>query len=129
MAVRAERRRTEALRGRLAADIARGRAEAALPDLTELAAAQPLDEPLQALCIRALRASGRPAEALQAYEDVRGALADRLGTGPGPELRSLHAELLNPPNRTTGRGPAVGVPAAEGLMSIVPRLVSLARTV
>ncbi|MFD7230929.1 BTAD domain-containing putative transcriptional regulator [Streptomyces sp. NPDC059881] len=121
VAVRAERRRTEALRGRLAADIARGRAEAALPDLTELAAAQPLDEPLQALRIRALRASGRPAEALQAYEDVRGALADRLGTDPGPELRSLHAELLNPPDRTTGRGP-VGVAAAEGMLR--PRLTS-----
>ncbi|MYV56628.1 BTAD domain-containing putative transcriptional regulator, partial [Streptomyces sp. SID3212] len=47
--------------------------------------------------IRALRAAGRPAEALQAYEEVRTVLASRLGTDPGPELRALHAELLAGP--------------------------------
>ncbi|MFJ9030173.1 AfsR/SARP family transcriptional regulator [Streptomyces sp. NPDC102274] len=93
-AVRAEQRHTEARRARLATDVARGRPERALAGLAALVAGQPLDEPLHALRIRALRAAGRPAEALQAYEEVRIRLAERLGTGPGRELRALHAALL-----------------------------------
>ncbi|WP_324615810.1 ATP-binding protein [Streptomyces sp. NRRL S-118] len=94
LAARARTRHTEARRARLAAEVALGRPQAALPGLAELAADRPLDEPLAALRIRALRAAGRPAEALQAYEGVRSGLAARLGTDPGPELRALHAELL-----------------------------------
>ncbi|MEU0271739.1 BTAD domain-containing putative transcriptional regulator [Streptomyces sp. NPDC006307] len=94
LAVRARLRHTEARRARLAAEVALGRPQDALPGLAELVADRPLDEPLAALRIRALRAAGRPAEALQAYEEVRAGLAARLGTAPGPELRALHAELL-----------------------------------
>ncbi|GAA4958524.1 hypothetical protein GCM10023238_26640 [Streptomyces heliomycini] len=39
---------------------------------------------LQALRLRALRDTGRTAEALAAYEDVRRLLADRLGSTPAP---------------------------------------------
>ncbi|MER6097956.1 BTAD domain-containing putative transcriptional regulator [Streptomyces sp. NPDC001728] len=94
LVVRVEQRHHQARRDRFAADLALGRATEVLPPLAALATGQPLDEPLQALRIRALRASGRPAEALAAYEEVRVGLADRLGTEPGPELRALHAELL-----------------------------------
>ncbi|MFD7519906.1 BTAD domain-containing putative transcriptional regulator [Streptomyces niveus] len=94
LGVRARRQLTEARRARLTADVRLGRPERALPGLAALAAGAPLDEPLQATRIGALRAAGRRAEALQAYEEVRALLADRLGTGPGQELRSLHAELL-----------------------------------
>ncbi|MFJ2112659.1 MULTISPECIES: BTAD domain-containing putative transcriptional regulator [unclassified Streptomyces] len=115
-AVRAERRHTEARRARLAADIARGRPERALAGLAALAAEQPLDEPLQALRIRALRASGRPAEALHAYDEIRSRLAERLGTDPGRELRALHAELLagDEPPATPGP-PGHGRTAPGGL--------------
>ncbi|MDX2294907.1 MULTISPECIES: BTAD domain-containing putative transcriptional regulator, partial [Streptomyces] len=85
-AARWEARRRDARRGRLAADLALGRAADALPELTALCAGRPLDEPLQALRIRALRDTGRAAEALAAYEEVRRTLADRLGADPGPEL-------------------------------------------
>ncbi|MEV7415795.1 BTAD domain-containing putative transcriptional regulator [Streptomyces sp. NPDC089919] len=95
-AARWETVRLDARRGAFAADLALGRAERALPDLTALCADHPLDEPLQALRIRALRDAGRSAEALAAYESVRRDLADRLGTDPGPPLRAVHAELLNP---------------------------------
>lgn len=100
LVVRVDRRHAQAQRDRLAADVALGRAASALDPLTALAAEHPLDEPLQALRIRALRAAGRPAQALQAYGEVRTVLADRLGTDPGPELKGLHAELL------TGDAPA-----------------------
>ncbi|MFF3325913.1 BTAD domain-containing putative transcriptional regulator [Streptomyces sp. NPDC002889] len=96
-AARFEARRLDARRTRLAAALALGRAEDALPELVALCEGHPLDEPLQALRIRALRDAGRPAQALAAYEEVRRALARMLGSDPGPELRGLHAELLNPP--------------------------------
>ncbi|MFF0560054.1 ATP-binding protein [Streptomyces sp. NPDC004266] len=116
LVVRVEQRHAQARRDRLAADLALGRAGDVLAPLAALAAGQPLDEPLQALRIRALRAAGRPAEALAAYEEVRTALADRLGTDPGPELRSLHAELLAedgpvPPPPPAPSAPAGALPA------------------
>ncbi|MFF4950214.1 ATP-binding protein [Streptomyces chattanoogensis] len=114
-AARAESRRLDARRGRLAADLALGRPDRALPTLTALCQDHPLDEPLQALRLRALRAAGRGAEALAAYEGIRTGLADRLGTDPGPELRALHAELLRPqPVQPPGPAPApTAVPPAR----------------
>ena len=95
-AARLETRRLDALRARHTAALALGDAERSLPELTALCDGHPLDEPLQALRLRALRDTGRTAEALAAFEDVRRLLADRLGSDPGSELRALHAELLKP---------------------------------
>lgn len=94
VATRWTARRLDARRTRLAAALALGRADEVLPELVALCADHPIDEPLQALRLRALRDAGRTAQALAAYAEVRTVLADRLGTDPGPELRSLHAELL-----------------------------------
>ena len=93
--VRAADRHVTARRARAEADLSLGRAETVLPVVRQLASGHPLDEPLQALLLRALRDAGRPAEALEAYEGVRLRLADRLGVDPGPELRALYAELLS----------------------------------
>ncbi|MEU5362702.1 BTAD domain-containing putative transcriptional regulator [Streptomyces sp. NPDC005925] len=93
-AARLETRRLDVLQVRHTAALTLGRAARSLPELTALCDGHPLDEPLQALRLRALRDTGRTAEALAAYEDVRRTLADRLGSDPGPELRALHAELL-----------------------------------
>ncbi|MFD4605224.1 BTAD domain-containing putative transcriptional regulator [Streptomyces sp. NPDC058464] len=95
-AARVDVRRLDALRARHTAALALGQAEQSLPELTALCDAHPLDEPLQTLRLRALHSTGRTAEALAAYDDVRHLLADRLGSDPGPELRALHAELLAP---------------------------------
>lgn len=103
--VRWEAVRMDARRGRLAAALALGQAERALPELTVLCGERPLDEPLQVLRIRALRDTGRAAEALAAYDTVRRHLAARLGTDPGPELRALHTALLAPPPADTPRPP------------------------
>ncbi|MEW2622012.1 BTAD domain-containing putative transcriptional regulator [Streptomyces sp. NPDC048106] len=102
-AARWETRRLDAQRARHTAALALGHAEGALPELIALCDAHPLDEPLQALRLRALRDLGRPAQALAAYEEVRRLLADRLGSAPGPELRALHAELLGTGGAPAGR--------------------------
>ncbi|MEU0412590.1 BTAD domain-containing putative transcriptional regulator [Streptomyces griseorubiginosus] len=116
-AARAEARRLDALRARHAAALALGHADQSLPELTALCDTHPLDEPLQALRLRALRDTGRTAEALAAYEAVRQLLADRLGADPGPELRALHGELLRPepPSAAATHTPAAlpQRPAAE----------------
>ncbi|WJV49151.1 AfsR/SARP family transcriptional regulator [Streptomyces flavofungini] len=124
-ATRWSARRLDALRARLTAALALGQAESALPELAALCDSHPLDEPLQALRLRALRDVGRPAEALAAYEDVRRTLADRLGADPGPELRALHGELLRPGAGAFGDGvgaagsggesPGVGAGSAVGV--------------
>ncbi|MFF1914441.1 ATP-binding protein [Streptomyces sp. NPDC058239] len=82
-----------------------------VPELKELTAAHPYDERFRAQLIRALRADGRQADALAAYEDARRALADRLGTDPGPELIALHRELLTP---QPGASSEAAAPAASG---------------
>ncbi|MFC5724049.1 BTAD domain-containing putative transcriptional regulator [Streptomyces gamaensis] len=110
VAGRYEARLLDVRRVRLHAALALGRAAESLAELTELCADHPLDEPLQALRLRALRATGRPAAALAAYEEIRTLLADRLGTDPGPELRLLHTELLGP--KTPGAPARSGPPAS-----------------
>ncbi|WP_129309467.1 BTAD domain-containing putative transcriptional regulator [Streptomyces sp. L2] len=120
-AARWETRRLDALRGRHTAALALGQAEQALPELAALCDGHPLDEPLQALRLRALRDAGRPAEALAAYEDVRRLLADRLGSDPGPELRALHAALLTEPEPAPKPAPG---PAAPALGNLPARLTS-----
>ncbi|MGW1720436.1 BTAD domain-containing putative transcriptional regulator [Streptomyces sp. NPDC002156] len=100
-ATRPEALRREATHARVEANLRLGRAADAVPELQELTQAHPYDEPLHALLIRALRDTGRSADALAAYETARRTLADGLGTDPGPELRTLHKELLTqPPQRT-----------------------------
>ncbi|WP_217546166.1 BTAD domain-containing putative transcriptional regulator [Streptomyces sp. GbtcB6] len=93
-AARPEALRLEATRARADAALRLGRAADAVPELTGLTTAHPYDEPLHALLIRALRDTGRPADALAAYETARRTLAEGLGTDPGPELQALHVSLL-----------------------------------
>ncbi|WP_340377875.1 BTAD domain-containing putative transcriptional regulator [Streptomyces sp. SS7] len=119
-AARPEALHTEALRARAEADLRLGRAREAVPRLRELAAAHPYDEPLHALLIRALRDTGRAADALAAYETARRTLADTLGTDPGPELRAVHAELLARPEPR----PLAPPPPPERNGNLRPRLTS-----
>ncbi|WP_435856758.1 AfsR/SARP family transcriptional regulator [Streptomyces longwoodensis] len=111
-AARPDALRLEATRARAEADLLLGRAREAVPRLMELTAAHPYDEPLHALLIRALRDTGRGADALAAYESARRALAEGLGADPGRELRALHAELLQ--QTAGGEGGTATGPAGGG---------------
>ncbi|MFC8506183.1 ATP-binding protein [Streptomyces sp. NPDC057411] len=124
--VRPEAQRVAALRQRVEADLRRGATTGLVPELTELTATYPYDETFHAQLIRALRAEGRPADALNAYEDARRTLAEGLGADPGPELAALHAELLAgdaPPPPRPERAAAPAAPVAEQ-GNIRPRLTS-----
>ena len=77
-------------------------------ELEALVAAHPLHEQLTGLLMRALAASGRQAEALAAYEAMRGRLADELGLDPGPRLQAVHLEVLRG-EAAVAPGPGAGV--------------------
>jgi DNA-binding SARP family transcriptional activator/tetratricopeptide (TPR) repeat protein len=62
--------------------------------LATLTEAEPLREHLHELLMLALCRSGRPAEALTAFERVRATLRDELGVDPGSALRKLHEQIL-----------------------------------
>ncbi|MGW8765300.1 ATP-binding protein [Streptomyces sp. NPDC055815] len=111
--VRPEAQRLAALRHRVEADLRRGATDGLVPELTELTTTYPYDEAFRAQLIRALRAEGRHADALTAYESARRTLADALGADPGPELTALHQELLTgaPPNPPPPARPPVTDPA------------------
>lgn len=90
-----EEQRMIAWEERIAMDVWLGRSPRVICELTEFVAAHPLRERGHCLLMRALFSSGRQAEALAAFGNVRTILAERLGTEPGPELRSLHEQLLH----------------------------------
>ncbi|MFI5889953.1 BTAD domain-containing putative transcriptional regulator [Actinoplanes sp. NPDC051513] len=80
---------------------------AALAELEQLTAADPLDEPLWVLYVRALHRAGRQTEALRAAATARAALVD-VGLDPSAALHEAQAEVLRPapPSRAA---PAVTV--------------------
>ncbi|MBC9719014.1 winged helix-turn-helix domain-containing protein [Streptomyces sp. TRM66268-LWL] len=84
-------------------------------------AADPCDEQLAALRIRALHGDGRQAEALQVYEELRGRLREELGVDPGAEPRRAHLAVL----RQTGPGPRPGPdPQHAPTAALAPRPVN-----
>ncbi|MFD5544147.1 BTAD domain-containing putative transcriptional regulator, partial [Streptomyces sp. NPDC127079] len=93
-AARLEELRLAAVQDRIEAELALGGGAELVPELRALLAGRPLSERLYGQLMRALHASGRPAEALTVFEEARRALADELGADPSPELAELHLELL-----------------------------------
>ncbi|MEV1076736.1 BTAD domain-containing putative transcriptional regulator [Streptomyces sp. NPDC050211] len=94
--------------------LAAGEADDVLPELEEAAAAEPLRERVQLLCIRARHQTGRTAEALAAVEAYRGRLAEEVGLDPGPALAELRQRLLtdDPGLRPPRRGPQDPAPVS-----------------
>jgi predicted ATPase/DNA-binding SARP family transcriptional activator len=97
--------RLDATVGWLGGELEAGRAAAHVAELEALTAANPLNEKVTELLMRALAAAGRQAEALSAYERLRARLAEELGIDPGARLRAVHLEVL--------RG-KLDVPTADG---------------
>jgi DNA-binding SARP family transcriptional activator len=83
-----------ATESRAGADLGLGRHGELAGELEVLCREHPLRERLWELLILALYRSGRQAEALRAYAEVRDHLAGELGLDPGPALRELQARIL-----------------------------------
>ena len=94
-----------------------GHHAALVGELDKLASDHPLREQPTSLLMLALYRSGRQAEALQAYERARRALAEDLGLEPSEALRELQRRILQrdptlavapaPSPKVTARGRAI----------------------
>jgi DNA-binding SARP family transcriptional activator len=103
--------RAAALEQRIEADLAVGRHRELVPELAELTTAYPLRERFSGYQMTALYRSGRQAESLAAYRQLREQLVAELGIDPSPPLRALHQAILrNDP--LVGWPPVRPVPAA-----------------
>ncbi len=95
--------RLAALEDRVAADLAAGRADDLVDELTEAVAARPTRERLRAQLMLALYRCQRTVDALSIYRAGRLHLVRDLGVEPGPLLQELHARMLrNDPHLMSG---------------------------
>lgn len=75
------------------AEILLGRHAEILVDLSAAVRDRPLRENLTRLLMLALHRSGRPADALAAFEQARRQLADELGVEPSADVQQLHDRI------------------------------------
>ena len=101
-----------AIESRAGADLGLGHYGELAGELEALCQEQPLRERLWELLILALYRSGRQAEALRAYTEIRDRLVGELGIDPGPALRELQARILSQdPSLSPACAPAGPAPA------------------
>jgi DNA-binding SARP family transcriptional activator/tetratricopeptide (TPR) repeat protein len=104
------------------ARLAAGEHRQLIGELEQMAAAHPLDEQVFAQLMTALYRSGRQADALAAYQRLRGTLAEELGLVPGQALRDLETAILrqDPSLDPPAPAAAVLVPPAEPAPAFEP---------
>ena len=113
-----------ALERRIDLDLAAGAHADVLSELIGLTARHPLREPQWRQLITALAASGRHADALEAYAKLRTALRAELGVEPTAELQELFHRLLDgrPLTETSARpGASSGMRRGSQTADAVPR--------
>jgi WD40 repeat protein/DNA-binding SARP family transcriptional activator len=91
---RLEAARLRAVEGRVEAELLLGRDGDLVGELEELTRVYPLREQLRGQLMLALYRSGRQADALAAYHELRALLRDELGIEVSPALRNLAGQLL-----------------------------------
>jgi predicted ATPase/DNA-binding SARP family transcriptional activator len=96
-----------------------GRHAELLGELTAALQAHPLDERLAGQLMLAQFRSGRQADALDTYRQMRERLVDELGVDPSPSLQAVHQQILDgdPAHRIVEPAPAqrVGIRPLAGL--------------
>lgn len=125
-AARLGEQRLMALEAQAEAELACGGHAELLPALEALVMEHPLRERLRGKLMVALYRSGRQAEALAAYHELRATLVEELGVEPGPEMQRLERQILTmdpalspePPSQPPQPGPARdGPPPARDVPS------------
>ncbi|MEU5127326.1 AfsR/SARP family transcriptional regulator [Streptomyces mobaraensis] len=91
-----------------------GRTEEAVAGLRSLVAEHPLRESAAALLMVALCRTGRQADALRVYHQLRHLLAEQLGIDPGPEAALRYEQILRNEPALHGGTPRPGRRAAAG---------------
>jgi len=91
---RLEELRLHALEERIEADLALGRHAMLVGELDVLVQGNPLRERLRGQQMLALYRSGRQAEALASYQELRRLLDEELGITPSASLRELEGQIL-----------------------------------
>lgn len=92
---RLEEQRLAVLEQRIETDLRLGRHRAVVGELTELVARNQTNETLVALSMIALHRSGRRAQALDVFQQLRSFLVSNLGIDPSPKLHRLQRAILN----------------------------------
>jgi predicted ATPase/DNA-binding SARP family transcriptional activator len=120
-------RRLEGLRRRVEDDrirarIALGEHVAVITELETAVSADPLREPLWGHLMLCLYRSGRQADALHAYQQLRRHLDEELGLEPSPELRRLEEAILRQDPALDWRPPGVQITAPTPVATNLPQL-------
>jgi DNA-binding SARP family transcriptional activator len=117
--LRAEMARLDELRltiteQRITAELALGRHEQLIGELTALVSRHPTHERLRRDLMIALYRMGRQSDALAVYRQGREVLVEELGVEPGPELRIVHEGILKSDDAL------LGSPAGPNRPRVVP---------
>jgi DNA-binding SARP family transcriptional activator len=127
-----EEDRLLALQGRIEADLQLGRQDELVGELRTLIGYHPLREAFHAQLMLALYRSGRQADALAVYRELRRATIAELAVEPGREIGELHHRILRsepslslprpgrgrPPRPAPAAGARYAASAAGGLAAV-----------
>ena len=99
-----------------------GRHAELLPPLAAELNSHPLDERLAGQLMLAQYRSGRQADALDTYRQMRERLVEELGVDPGPSLRQVHQQILDGDHEVPAR--AVRTPDRPAVVDLPRRATS-----
>ncbi|MFP3963431.1 AfsR/SARP family transcriptional regulator [Actinomadura fulvescens] len=117
-----------AVERRIDLDLAHDRHSDVIAELKELTVRHPLRESLWARLLVALGRSGRRAEALADYQQLRERLADELGTEPDAEIRQIHTYLLRTDTLPRSFTPPTAEPSPPTAKAFIGRAIDLSPT-
>ncbi|MCP9972074.1 NB-ARC domain-containing protein [Actinomadura madurae] len=116
----------EAAMALAAAALESGDPEGAVGAVGALIEELPFDEPLHAVLIDLLTASGRPAEALQIYRRLSERLTDDLGVEPSRDVQRAHMRVLSADGTIDEPGTAAAPPGAPPPAQLPPDIPDFA---
>lgn len=119
-AARLEELRLAVLEERIDAELALGRHATAVPELDALTGQFPLRERLWAARMLALYRSGRQADALRSFQELRQLLEEELGIDPSPDLRALEGAVLRQDPALDWRAPVSTAAVSDEPLGALP---------